>query len=280
MIKVAITADAACDMPSSMLEKYNVKTLKCTIRTKTGDFLENSEIVAENLLEYIKKFKQPPTLLHPTVDEYKRFFQKALESAPSVCHVSVGARVAPLSYFSALEASKSFSNVHVIDSKQLSAGMAFTIIEAARLASDGFDAPFICSSLEKLGDKVHTCFTAKNFEFIKLVGALRPPVCELFDLLSLSPFFYVANSSVKRTTLFPKSKSYVERLIKKELSADGIDTKLLFVSCLNPMGDEADLIRSEIEKYAHFDEIIFTRPPLKVTATLGESIVGIHYITD
>lgn len=278
MIKVAITADAACDMSLSMLEKYNVRTLKCTIRTKTGDFLENSEITAENLLEYINKFKQPPILLHPTVDEYKRFFQKALESAPSVCHISVGARVSPFSYINALEASKSFTNVHVIDSKQLSAGMAFAITEASKLASDGFDAPFICSSLEKLGDKVHTCFTAKNFEFVKLVGALKTPVCDLFDLLALSPFFYVANSSVKRTVLFPKSKSYIERLVKKELSVDGIDTKLLFVSCLNPMGDEADLIRSEIEKYARFDEIIFCRPPLKMVGTLGGSTFGIHYL--
>ena len=57
MAKVVITADAACDLPLTILKKYNVETLKCTIRTRTGDFLENGEVTAENLLEYIKKYK-------------------------------------------------------------------------------------------------------------------------------------------------------------------------------------------------------------------------------
>ncbi len=278
MTKVVITADAACDLPLTILKKYNVETLKCTIRTRTGDFLENGEVTAENLLEYIKKYKEPPKLLPVTVEEYRSFFEKKLREANSVCHISAGSKVTPFAYANALEASKSLKNVYVIDSKQISAGMAFAIIEASRLASDGFDAPFIFSSLENLGNKVHTCFSAKSFEFVKLVNALSTPVCDFFDLLSLSPFFYVANSAVKRTVLFPKTKGYIERMIKKELSVDGIDTKLLFVSCLNPMGDDADMIRAEIEKYARFEEIIFCRPPIKTVGTLGDTTVGIHYI--
>ncbi len=69
----------------------------------------------------------------PKVSDYEEFFAEQLTKAQSVVHISMAESVSP-GFANALEASKAFDNVMVIDSGQLSSGMG----------TYGFVCPILC----------------------------------------------------------------------------------------------------------------------------------------
>lgn len=277
--KVSITADAACNMPAEMLLKNDIDVIHCCVKTKTGEFLESEEIFAENVIDYVKRHKQQPEFLPVTVEQYREFFAKKLETVNSICHFSISQKI-NRSYFNALEAAKSFVNVHIIDSKQVSAGVSFVALQGARLAKEGFDVPFIRRSTEELSGKIHTSFAARDTEFQRTVDNIGTIRADLLELCGLSPRATIVGGAMKKSYFHTNGYDYIEKYIKKELSIKNINTELLFFNCVNPLTIDTAAISAEIAKYVHFDKIVPVKISLPTASALGESAIGLSFITD
>lgn len=82
----------------------------------------------------------------PKVSDYEEFFAEQLTKAQFVVHISMAESVSP-GFANALEASKAFDNVMVIDSGQLSSGMGLIVLYALSCAAGGMGAGILCRNL-------------------------------------------------------------------------------------------------------------------------------------
>lgn len=276
--KVFITSDSACDLPPELLEKYNIKLISCHLKTRRGEFLENYEITTENALTYEKRYKEPPALVAPSVEEYTEFFEKRLESAPFVCHISISSH-SGLAFLNAVEAALSLKNVHVIDSMNLSCGIGLLAIQAAKLAQDGFGVPFIAAEINQYVRKIRTSFSAKNAEYELLSGTIPPHICSIMDFFSLSPCIEIKGGAIKTMNFHVgKNQTYWQKFIRRELARHkNIDTSVLFISCCNPMKEAVKKYIEEIEKYVRFERIIPVSITSKIAYNMGPDVIGLHF---
>lgn len=134
--KIAITADCICDLPKELLERFQIRLMYCYVHTKDGRFCDISEVSSDSLLEYLKIEGNKAHSSTGTPAEYEYFFADMLSQAEQVIHLTATSDLSG-AYPSASQASKSFDNVAVVDSRHISSGHGLMVLYAAKLAEDG-----------------------------------------------------------------------------------------------------------------------------------------------
>ncbi len=87
------------------------------------------------------------------VSDYEEFFAEQLTKAQSVVHISMAESVSP-GFANALEASKAFDNVMVIDSGQLSSGMGLMVLYALYLVLPAeWEPGILCRNLRLIKNR-------------------------------------------------------------------------------------------------------------------------------
>lgn len=276
--KVIVTADSACDIPKEYIAKLNLPVIRSCIRTKGGVFLEGEEITTENVVEYAESTHFEPQIIPPSVEQYREFFEKALEKAPSVCHFSISSKLSR-AFCNATEAALSLKNVFIIDSLQISAGIAFQVIQAAQLAAEGFDVPFIKKASAELQGKICGGFYAPDSEYRRKMKLTSQSSASMAELMGLTPVLRVKSGMVKKFLAAHGKCGSFKGIIKKEFgSRKNPDTELLFISCVNPNTIDIGKLKAEIEKYYSFSRICVTEVSPKVAVNMGPKVIGLHYL--
>ncbi|MBD5445515.1 MAG: response regulator, partial [Lachnospiraceae bacterium] len=131
---IAITTDSMSDIPKELIEKYGISIQPYYICTQEGRFLDGKELEADDLISYIMGGKKGYSSW-PEVEDYEKFFAGKLTKAQNVIHITMAKKVSE-AYRTASEAAKSFENVTIIDSGQISSGIGLLVLTAAYMAKN------------------------------------------------------------------------------------------------------------------------------------------------
>ena len=134
--KILVTTDCTCDIPSELLDKYDIKLMYLYIRTPYGRFADTREIDSDSLTQYVSLESSTAYGDSVTVEEFEEFFAEALTQADHVIHVSLSSKCGR-SHGVAVAAAKGFDHVNVIDSGQISCGQGLVVLYAAKLVAEG-----------------------------------------------------------------------------------------------------------------------------------------------
>ena len=155
-ISLMVTTDSVCDLPESLKREFGISICPYYICTEQGRFLDESELMADELLAHMaegrKGVSQPPD-----VQDYERFFAQKLTEAQNVIHITMAKHVSD-GYQNALEAAKSFENVTVIDSGHLSSSMGLSVLYAAHMAENHASRDEIVKTVKKLRRYISSAF--------------------------------------------------------------------------------------------------------------------------
>ena len=158
-----ITTDSICDLPEEILAENEIKVMPYYIVTEAGRFRDIREIDSDNLQKEVNK-KEYTVYSDPApVEEYEDFFGEALTEARIVLHLS-SCRNVSRAYDNAFEAAKSFGNVHVIDSGQISMGLGMMAIEAAHMLRRGLTLEEVLVELKKYQGRVRLNYLVPHLE--------------------------------------------------------------------------------------------------------------------
>lgn len=278
MKKTLITADANCYFPSELFPD-NVPVIQSEIKTDSGSFRESYEISSENILEYTVRKKAAPQLISPTVEQYRSFFEKELKQADTVCHLCCGSNIRD-SYKNASEAAASMKNVFVADSKQVGGGMIFQLIQAIKLAEEGFSPEFIIRSIDELDKHINSTYVSADSNWLSYLGRISQELATFLELFELSPTITVRNGGIISGAVFRNGKDYYKMYIKKILkNKKNIDKSLLIISCPGIYNRNIDKYKNEVAKYVDFKQIAITDISTKFVCRLGENSLGLHFLT-
>lgn len=278
MKKTLITADANCYFPSELIPD-NVPVIQSEIKTDSGSFRESYEISSENILEYTKRKRTAPQLVSPTVEQYRSFFDKSLKAADTVCHLCCGSNIRD-SYKNASEAASSMKNVFVADSKQVGGGMLFQVMEALKLAGEGFSPEFILRSIDELDKHINSTYVSADANWLSYLGKIPQELASFLELFELSPTVTVRNGGIISGTVFRGGKDYYKMYIRKILkNKKNIDNSVLIISCPGIYNRNIEKYKKEVAKYVDFKQIAITDISTKFVCRLGENSLGLHFLT-
>lgn len=277
--KIAITADCICDLPKELLERFQIRLMYCYVHTKDGRFCDISEVSSDSLLEYLKIEGNKAHSSTGTPAEYEYFFADMLSQAEQVIHLTATSDLSG-AYPSASQASKSFDNVAVVDSRHISSGHGLMVLYAAKLAEDGKSVSEICDALQKFSRRVCSNFLVPTTVSMYRNGKVSGGVHKICSLFRLRPVLYMTRNRLKVWRIEvggmqQVSRRYIKKLLHNEQL---IDHRILFITYAGCSARQLDFIVEEVKKYINFEHIYIQKASATVSSNCGVGSFGLLFL--
>ncbi len=274
-----VTTDSIADLPEYLYRNHEIQVMPYYVITKQGRYRDMQEIDTNSLRQYLKDTEDTSVHSSPApVEEYEAFFGNALTECKLVLHLS-SSRFISDAYNNAVEAAKSFDNVHVIDSGHISSGLGMMAIRGAELLRSGMRPEDVMAELEKYQKRIHSNF---------LVPALHQSNTKyqtgfltkfLMNVFNLEPVFVTRNGRLvirQYITGYVRStpEQFVRFILKNKKDSQIKRLYVTFSGC--PVEDQEHIL-NEIQQQLHCDEVIAQRSSASTFINCGPNAFGLIY---
>ena len=185
-MSIKITATSTCDLSPELVERYNITIVPLYVSFGGSTYRDGVEAGPEDIFRHVEGGGNLPSTAAVNVADYQELFAGLSPKYDEVIHITIGSEFS-CCYQNALVAAEEYSNVHVVDSQNLTAGQGLLVLEAAEAAQRGEDIHGILSMLEGLISKVDTTFVVDKLDYLAKGGRCSSVVALGANLLKLKP---------------------------------------------------------------------------------------------
>lgn len=280
--KIKILTDCVCDLSNDFLQSQEVDVVRFYLTLESGRFMDGYEISVSNVIEYYDDYKQKIVSNPPSPAEYAQIYQELLEKNETVVHFTISSLISN-SYKLANEGrdmlGEAASNVYIINSLTLSAGMSFLILQACEMKKKGYDAADIVKASKELISKVDVSFVAKNADNLAINGRVSSFVAKFVHNFKLRPVFYMNNGKLTVSRFeHGNREKYVKKYIHRRLkNKDKIDPEHVFITHAACGKDEVDRIVAEVRSIIDFKNVHICTTSATVACNCGAEAFGVIY---
>ena len=187
-MNIGILTDSTCDLPNSIIEKYNIEFIPLTVRIGDKQFKDKTEITSKEFFNKIKKSQEMPTTSQPSAGEFSAKYAKLNEKYDHIISIHLSSHLSGTiqSAKLALKDNPNY-NVSIIDSKSASMGLGFLVILAAKLVKKGYEKNEIIKRLEKARQDIEIYLTVDDLSFLQKGGRISKAQSFIGNLINLKP---------------------------------------------------------------------------------------------
>lgn len=280
MSKVKIISDSTCDLSQELIEKYDIGIVPLYVNLGGKVCKDDGiEITPQIIYDYVEKTGTLPNTIGVSAEDFKDEFKKWRDKGYEiVCH-TISSDIS-CSYQSAKIAADEVGGVYVVDSRNLSTGIAHLVLNSAALASNGLEAKNIFESSQALADKVNTTFIIDTLDYMKKGGRCSSVLALGANLLKIKPMITLAGGKMKvakkfRGTLTKVLENYIDTIFEK---AENIRTERVFITHTGCSEEILNLVTDRIRKHIKFEEVYITVAGATVTSHSGPNTLGIIFL--
>lgn len=278
-LPILISTESASDLPKYLIEKYQIAIIPYRVVTQGGEFLDGVETEPDGIVSYLGNKDKIVYSQEPGESDYVAYFAEQLTKAQYVIHISMARHVSQ-GYQNALEASKAFDNVCVIDSENLSSGMGLLVLYAAECVAKGMTADAIAKELEYRKRQIRSSFIVTSTEYLARAGRLSAKINTICQVFMIHPVIVLKNSNMKAGSIRIGTKDYAW---KKYIAATlhdvrQIDKKILFLTYAGLTNEELQEIQEQVKTYVTFEKVIVQKASPSIAVNCGPGTFGLLYM--
>lgn len=283
MEDVVITADSTCDLPSHIVEKYNIIITPLHVVLGDKSYSDAVDVFPDDIYDYVARTGNLPKTSAVTPGYYTELFEKLTGEGKSVVHIGLSSAISS-SYQNACIAASQLENVYCVDSKSLCMGMGLLVLKACDFRDKGFNAKKIYNRVCSIVPKVHTTFVLDNLEYLHKGGRCSGVAKFGANILGIKPSIAV-DPATGTLDVAKKYRGKINMVYKQYINDSLRDVKKIDPSRIviaNSGGVSDDIIayaRGVIEGKNVFDEIIEARAGCTISSHCGPKTLAIFYIT-
>ena len=276
-MKIAITAESTIDLPKELLEKYEIKTIPFSV-ILGGEEYKDGEITSADIFKFVEENKVLPKTSAINEMQYKEFFEEILKENDAVIHFCLSSQISSACSNAKLAASD-MENVHVIDTKSLSTGIAALAINARIMAETGASVEQIVAESEEKTSKVQASFVVKKLDYLHKGGRCSSIALFGANLLSIRPEIVLKDGKmVSAKKYLGKMEKVIEKYCKDVLAENSNpDKRYGFVTYTTATEEMANTAKKALES-AGFETIYETQAGATITSHCGENTLGILFL--
>lgn len=280
--KVVLIADSTCDLSADLIEKYEVVINPLHVVLDDVSYNDGVDIQPDDIYRTYAEKKILPKTAAVSMGEFSDLFASYTKQGFDVVHINLGSGLS-VTHNNARLAASEMEGVYVVDSCNLSTGSGLLVIEAAKRVVSGMPAAQIAEEVQALASKVSASFVLDTLEFLHKGGRCSSLAMMGANMLQLKPCIEVDNTSGKmgvgkkyRGTLDKCLQQYVKDRLEGRTD---IRKDRIFITHSGISEERINLVKAEVEKYQHFDEILITRAGCTVSSHCGPNTLGILFMT-
>jgi len=195
--EIAIVTDSTADIPADYAERYLIHVIPNIIIIDGKSLEDGVDITRQEFYEKLVSMKTLPTTATASSGMYQQLYERLLgQGAKNILSIHASSLLSGIYNAAHIAAQEFQDRVRVIDSQQLSLGLGFQVLEAARAVSRGESLRAVLSILEDVRSRIRLIAMLDTLEYIHRSGRVSWARARLGNLLRIKPFVEVKNGSV------------------------------------------------------------------------------------
>lgn len=281
-LTIKIATDASMDLPSDLIEKYEIAVIPMTVHFGEEKFSVPDGVSSEYLYQKMHENKGIiPTTSVPSPKDYYDVYKNETNDGSTLIAIHVSSKISGI-YQTAVMVRKQLPerDIEVVDSKTATLSQGIIVLEAAKMAKEGKTKEKIISYVKSLRSKSMVFATLDDLTTLYHSGRVNLTQKLLAQLFHFKAIFWLIEGQVRgagrirdKQSLFLKMKELGIR-IKKHLLV-----KTIFVIHANRR-EEAEILANYLKEEAEDIEIFVGEFGLVAGAHTGPGLLGLAWIGD
>ena len=275
---VIVTTSSMCDIPRNTLWGYQIDVIPFSIKSGGKSFYDLDEACTDEVMRYVSEgatFVSAP----PSVEQFERFFAGEVKKAHQIIHIAVSSEISK-EYENALEASKAYGNVTVINSQSNSSGLGMLVLAAYRMSMQGMQAEKIISEIEKIKKDVRCSFVTGDAEFLMRRNGISKLTFSFVNTFGLRPIINIAAGKVTVGKILSGEldECYIKYLDYALPKNADPDLDVAIVDYISLTEEEKEIIEKVIRSKFSFEHILFQKVSSVMSFNCGRGAMGVIYM--
>lgn len=280
MNKVLIMTDSTADLSHDFLEKHNIVSLPLYVSFGENLYRDGIDLTTEELYKKVEETNMLPKTSAVSPGDFIKAFDKYIKLGYDIIYIGLGSKISATNQ-SANIAKMEFdeNRIQIVDSKNLSSGIALLVLKAKDLRDMGKNIFEIKEEIEKLVPKVRSQFSIKTLDYLYKGGRLSA-LGKLFGtVLRIKPIIQVKNGEmiVFRKSVGSFSRAVDSMLTDYENMIDNIDMDYVMIT--HSLSDkQSKRMHDKVLSISKPNNLLESYAGCVISSHCGAGTIGILYI--
>ena len=274
---IEILTDSCSDLSAELLEQFHIRQLPFVVTIGEDSYLDGKTITARQLFEKVEASGDLPKTAAPSLADFVTFFDTPNE----VIYTGISSQLSA-GHQVATKAAESLdpTRIHIIDSHNLSTGIALSVLTACDLRDQGCTVQEIIAGVEAFKARVYTTFIIDKLDYLYKGGRCSAMEHVVGSILNIHPVIAVnaqeGTMDVKEKISGSRKKALNSMLQDFKAHLPDIDLRRVFITHTGCDAD-ADFIKSQLLDIAPIEHVYITTAGCTIASHAGPDTIGILY---
>ena len=277
---IRLLADSTCDLSPELIEQYHITILPLNIVLKDKSYLDGLEITPDEIYVWADANRTTPKTAAPEMGAVMDLLKPMAEAHEPAIFFTISGEMSVTGNVIAMAASDlNYTELRIIDSRNLSTGIGLQILYAADLIAQGLDLDTVVAKVKARQDLVRASFVVDTLTYLQRGGRCSAVVALMGNAMQLKPKIIVKDGKMGVASKYRGKQRkvimhYVQDLEEQLKQADphrvfithsGVDDLLI------------EDIRTYLHQLHHFDTILVTRAGGVISSHCGPATLGVLF---
>ncbi len=196
-MSTAIVTDSTSDIPAALREELGIFQIPVDLTLENKTYQDGFDLSRNDFYTRLPTLKKLPTTAAPSSGRFQQLYEQIFDRGYTDI-ISIHAASALSGIFNAARlASQEFKQlIKVVDSEQLSLGLGFQAIQAAKMAQQKKPLNEILNAIQSVKNRVYVYALLDTFEYIHRSGRVSWAKARLGSLLNIKPIVELKTGQV------------------------------------------------------------------------------------
>ena len=278
-MKIKIISDSTCDLPRSLLEQYDITLAPLTVVKGGEQFKDGLTITPADIFAHVAAGGDLCSTAAVSIGEYEDLFRQYSAAYDAIIHISLGSGFSAC-YQNACLAAEEFPNVRCVDSRNLTAGQGFVVLEACHLAGEGMDPDAIVQALNAYTEKVESSFLVEKLDYLVKGGRCSSAAALGANLLNLKPCIELKDGKMSVGKKYRGSYSKcIASYVKERLDGRAdIDRSAAFLVYTTVSGEDHSAVTDMLNASGGFGIVHTAVAGSTISCHCGPGTLGVIFV--
>ena len=276
MALLRVATDSTADLPAALAADLDIVVIPCQVFWGEEVYRDGVDLAPQRFYEKLARSADLPKTSQPPVSRFVEAYRHLLdtESSADIVSIHVAGNLSGTvnAAWTAAQAQTEPSRIEVIDSGQVSMGMGWAVIAAARMARAGATRDQVSRSVRDMLPNLRAAAMIDTLDNLYKGGRINQVTAALGTALQVKPLISIQEGQIRVTERVRTRSRALKRLVAMVQSWAPLDEVAVLHADAEGLAGE---LASMIQHLAPYPEIMIEPAGLALTTHLGLGAVGV-----
>ena len=283
-MSVRIVTDSTSDLPPEICRELDITVVPLTVNFGDTGYKDGIDLSADEFYKKLIAADKLPTTSQPSAGAFAEAYKDVAKDTGEILSIHISGKLSQTYNSARLAASEmeGSCNVQVMDSLQVSMGLACIVMAAARAARDGASMEDVQQLVSRMMPETRTLALLETLEYLAKGGRIGKVQAYLGNSLrplaifKVIPIVEVRDGEAHPLTRVRTRQKGLDRLLTEAHSASGITLAGIAYSTNR---QEAESVLETLRPLVSSDNLVLSRFGPVLGTHLGPGALGLGFTT-